>query len=167
MKKNNGYTLIEMMVVVGVLAVIMVVVTSTLLSAFKAKSRTDTVQKLQQNGNYVLEEIRNNFLKSDGKNVNCAANSVSFINRMDGQQIQLICNEGASIASVSASTGVTKNLTVGVSATGCGGFFSCETSPTGEVTAANISFSLSAGVPESGPENYISKSFATKVTVRN
>lgn len=165
MKKNNsGYTLIEMMVVVGVMGAIMVVVTSTLLSAFKAKSRTEVMGQLQQNGNYVMEEIRNNFLKSDGKNVVCSGNSVTFINRMDGEQIQLVCNEGFSIASVSAA--IDKNLTVGVTATGCGSFFSCERGTDGEVTAANISFTLSAGVPESGVENSISKSFSAKVAVR-
>jgi prepilin-type N-terminal cleavage/methylation domain-containing protein len=162
---RQGFTLIEMMVVVSILAVIMVTVISTLLSSFKAKNRVDTADRLEQNGSFALNEIRNNILNSDGKNVTCGVgSSITFVNRQDGQQISIECIEGGAIASVSA--GLVTDLTVGVSASNCSNFVNCDTLATGEMTAANIGFTLSVGAPGAGPENYVSRSFLTKVAVR-
>ncbi len=166
MIKRNGFTLIEMMVVVAVLAVIMVTVVSVLLNSFKASSRVDVADRIEQNGQYALNEIRNNFLTSNGLNVTCnTGDSITYMNQLDGNVNTLQCIEGGAIASVSATT--TTNLTVGVSASNCNNFVTCEVTSTGMVTSANIGFTLSTGVPNSGSENYVSRSFTTKVAVRN
>lgn len=166
LKRQDGFTLVEMMVVVAVLTVVMVTVSGLLLNSFKASSRVDVTDKVEQNGQYALNEIRNNFLTSNGINVTCGVGgSITYVNQLDGNTNSLQCVEGASIASISG--GRTTNLTVGVSASNCSNFVTCDFSPEGLVTSANIGFTLSAGTPNAGLDSYVSRSFETKVAVRS
>jgi hypothetical protein len=58
-------------------------------------------------------------------------------------------------------------LTKGVTASNCDQFVSCDVDANGEVSAINVSFTLSAGATGSGMENNGSRSFQTKVAARN
>lgn len=161
--KKQGFTLIEMVVVVSVLAVILVTITSMLINSFRARNRADLTDTLEQNGSYILSEITKNFLGSDMAGVTCGGNSLTLINKKDGDQTVILCTDGANIASNSANTVV---LTKGVTASNCSQFVSCEGTP-GSVSAINVSFTLSSGAVGSGMENTDSRSFQTKVAARN
>jgi prepilin-type N-terminal cleavage/methylation domain-containing protein len=161
-----GFTLIEMVVVVSVLAVIMVTISSLLINSFKARNKINVSDVLEQNGSYVLSEVRNDFLNSDGKNADCGdGTQLTLISRLDGNQTVIQCNEGADIASMSAT--MTVKLNHGVSVSNCVQFVSCDTDADGNVTAINVGFTLSAGTAEAGVENSGSRSFQTKVAARN
>lgn len=164
---RQGFTLIEMVVVVSVLMVLMVTITTVLVNSFKARNRVDVSDRLEQNGNGALMEIKNNFYKASGADIVCPVSggigsSITFKNINDGKLITLTCFEGAQIASGSA-----KLTSSDVRVTGCGSFVTCVKSPTGEVMAVDFSFVLSSGVIEAGTENFSSRKFESKVTVRN
>lgn len=159
--KRQGFTLIETVVVVSVLAIIMITITSLLINSFKARNRVDLTDVLEQNGSYVLSQITSNFLNSDGKNTVCSGSSLTFVSLQNGASTTILCNEGGNIASNSAS------LTGGVTASNCTQFVSCDTDAIGNVTAINVGFTLSSGVVGSGVENAGARSFQTKVATRN
>lgn len=159
--RKNGFTIIEMVVIVSVMAVIIVTIVSILLNSFKARNRVDVTDTLEENGSYVLGAITNDFLNSDGKHAVCGGNSLTFVSKQDGGTTTITCNETGDIASNSAS------LTQGVTASNCAGFVSCDTDSDGNVAAINISFTLSAGTSGSGAENAASRPFQAKVAVRN
>ena len=157
---KKGFSLIETVIIVTVLATVMVTITSLLLNSFRARNRVDMTDTLEQNGSYVISEITKNFLAADAKNVTCAGNQIIMKSIKDGQDTTIICNEGVSIASNSA------NLTKGVKVTNCGQFVTCDGNA-GEVTAINIGFTLTSGVPEAGVEDSGTRSFTAKVAARN
>lgn len=161
--KKQGFTLIEMVVIVSVLAMILVTVTNVLINSFKARNRSDLTDTLEQNGSYILKEITKNFLGADMAGVTCGGNSLTLINKKDGNQTIILCTDGANIASNSANTVI---LTKGVTASNCSQFVSCE-GAAGSVSAINVSFTLSAGATGSGIENTDSRSFQAKVAARN
>jgi len=167
--RRNGFTMIELVVMVAVLAMILVTVTAVMLNSMKARSRVETGDRLEQNGNLVLSALRDNFLTSNGQGVSCLltgqsgiGSSVSFINRNDGVQITLNC-AGGRIASNSAVL-TSSDVTV----SDCSTFVTCDTLPSsgGIVSVANFSFVLKSGVTEAGIEGYASRRFETKVVVR-
>lgn len=158
---RQGFTLIETVVVVSVLAVIIVTITSLLVNSFKARSKINLADTLEQNGSYILSQITNDFLNSDGGNAICGGSSLTLVSRQDGGTTVIQCNEGANIASNSAS------LTQGVTVSNCGQFVSCDLGTDGKVSAINIDFTLSSGTAGAGVENTGSRSFQTKVAARN
>ena len=155
----GGFTLVEMIVVVGAIGLIMVSIVSIMGGAFKASNRTKWSDLIEQNGSFALAEIRKNILRADGTNLECGLNWVSFYNVNDGVGTTIIC-ESNKIASRSGvlSTDLTG---VGVSVVDCSNIISC---PTGKV---DFNFDLAAGLSEAGPENFVKKNFKTSVGVRN
>lgn len=164
---KKGFTLIELVIVVSVLAIILVTVTTVLLTSFRARSRVDISDKLEQNGNFALAEIRNNILNSDGQNVVfCGGNTISFVNKQDGATITLSCADGDKIASASA---VTQRLTsADVVALNCATFVSCSSLVSGIVSTVDFKFVLATNtMPSVGIAETISRAFETKVVIRN
>ena len=164
---RSGFTLVEMVVSVGVTAILILIVAGVLTDTFKAKNRADVSDLVERNGNFVITELRRNIINSRGEMTVCSVGTGSSLAVYDraGVETILVCNEGGSIASQSALG--TVDLTTGVTASGCLAFVSCSTSPTTEVSGVNIGFTLSGGTFDAGPANWVEKSFETKVTVRN
>jgi prepilin-type N-terminal cleavage/methylation domain-containing protein len=169
-----GFTLIELVVVISVLAVIMVTVTNIMVSSFRARSRVDIADKLEQNGNSALAEIRNNIFNSDGRGISCLlggtigiGRSIIFTNKHDGKETTLDCHNGSMIASESAdSLSLTsEDVIVG----GCDTFVSCEPLPSSPdvVSVANFKFVVSTStMPSVGIAETISRTFETKMVIR-
>jgi prepilin-type N-terminal cleavage/methylation domain-containing protein len=171
---SKGFSLIELVVVISVLAVMMVTVTSVMVNAFRARSRVDIADKLEQNGNLALNEIKNDILRSNGSNVSCAmqgsgdvGTSISYINREDGQQTTINCLEGIKIASSSANPAdLTSNDVI---VQGCDTFVSCDTLPSSISTVSVVNFKFvvaTSTMPSVGIAETISRSFETKVVIR-
>jgi type II secretory pathway pseudopilin PulG len=173
-KKELGFTLIETVVIVGVLGVIMITVTSVLINSYKAKSRIEVADKVEENGVSVLRELRENIRLAAGVGMTCATNilsvgsTISIQNTNDGSITNLICYEGTRIASVSA--GGSFDLTSSsVKVTGCNDFARCELFPdsTDRINKVNFSFTLSSGDTSAPAENSRVRIFNSSVVPRN
>ncbi len=163
-----GFTLIEIVVVVGIIAVIMASISGVLLGSFRAKNRVNYSDLVEEEGSWIINELRKNVLNASASSVSCGDTGVSFENvKNEGSQItELICDrETNKIASSSAHSADLSSERVMVS--GCDTFVSCDTLPSSTVWRVNFDFNVSAGNVEAGPGGYVSRDFKTSVTVRN
>jgi len=167
MKQNKAFTLIEMMVVVGSLAFIFMMVVGILINSVKSSRKINVTDSVEQDGTWVIAELRKNLLKAGITGLNCPSgvgSSLSFTSRIDGGTTYLVCNESESlIASVSAESAVNL-LSSEVRASGCNNFVSCDLSSFFPIV--NFSFTLSKGDESSGVENYNERDFEATVVVR-
>lgn len=169
-----GFTLIETVIIVGVLGVIMVAVTSVLINSYRAKSRIEVADKVEENGVSVLRELKENVIIATGVGMTCATNvsmvgsTLSIQNVNDGSVTNLICYEGTKIASESAS-GSFDLTTGGVKVTGCNDFARCELflDSTDRINKVNFSFTLSSGDTSAPAENSRVRIFNSSVVPRN
>lgn len=135
--RRAGFTLIEMMVVVAIMAVIMTVIMAIMANTFKANNRTKAMQKINENGSYAVEQIKRYYLS------------------------QSVCDEtmlsinGTTKVLELGGTGITKDDVI---ASGIG------TTCNGNVL--EVGFTLSVGSNLS-KDFISSKSFTTTVVLRN
>lgn len=166
LKKGNlyGFTLIEVMVVLAITGVIMASVMAILSGSFRANNRSKWLGKIDENGNFVLGEIRRNILDAN-RILPCGiGSSVSFNNMDDGNLTTIVCDDGK-IASVSADT--IDLTTSDVTVSDCSTFVTCDTLPSSTVSNVNFSFTLGAGITGGEVQDYVTKKFESKVSVRN
>lgn len=166
---KRGFTLIELVVVVGVLGVVMAATSSVLINAFKANSRVKLTDRLSQDGNWALMELRKNIFSAKGTTITCdlGSSAVSFENAQDGVGTTIFCDaENNKIASQSANRLINIDLINGGSevTVDCGSFAGCTGSPTSSVT---FKFDLSIGNSNAGSQNYVKRTFDSTVSVRN
>lgn len=87
MRNNKGFTIVELVVSVALLAIILVPVSNFFINSFKVQSRTQTKSSLTRVGQYVIENFKNkNYLGFD-KDEN--ANDYGF----DFKDIRIKCDE--------------------------------------------------------------------------
>jgi type II secretory pathway pseudopilin PulG len=172
--KSRGFTLVETVVIVGVLGVILIAVTNILLNSFRAKTRVEVADRVEENGESAMREIRENVISAMSVGMTCAVNvssdgsTISLQSINDGEITNLVCYEGSRIASESAKGNF--NLTSDeVRVTGCSDFARCELFPdsTDRIDKVNFSFMLSAGNLSAQPEKSRTRSFNTSVVPRN
>ena len=63
-RNKGGFTLIETVVVTGVVGMMMVAVTGVFLNSLRARNMTRMVDLLSANGNRALDEIKKNLLNA-------------------------------------------------------------------------------------------------------
>ncbi len=170
MKKNGcvcrrtGYTLVEIMVVVASVSLIMVATIGIILGSFKAQNRTESNDKIMENGSWILNELKRDIFNSYADSIICADDglSVEIKGLNDGQTTTLSCNQTANkIASASAiKESVLNNNEVTI--TDCNNFVSCEVSGD-KITGVLFNFVLGATTNGVGS----SQVFSTRVTLRN
>ena len=165
--KKTGFSLIEIVVVVGSFGMITVAIISTILLTFRSQNRVKANNKISENGRIVLAEIRRNVFNSNPEFIVCDAggSSVSVTNRKDGKVTILSCL-GNSIASISATAvGTTFYLNSNeVTVYGCPTFVVCNNrDDSTEVATVEFNFGLSANNSGVGS----SQMFNTKVSTRN
>ena len=69
--RQAGFTLIEIMVSIGVVSLIILVITGVLMNTFKAKIRVNIADVVERNGSFALSEIRRNIINSSAKLIVC------------------------------------------------------------------------------------------------
>ena len=65
MRNERGITLIELLAVLALIGIIITLIVSVLINGMNASKRNTTNQRLQQDANYIVEMIRNNYLKNE------------------------------------------------------------------------------------------------------
>lgn len=161
MKTKKGLSLIEVVVVAGLMMVLIGAVSGALLNTFRAKRRTRENEKIVQNGSRVQAELKRNILNSLGETISCTNSSVTFTG-LDGQETTLSCS-GERIASASAS----RTVYITGSEVRCDEFAVTCNQSGGRVNKVNFSYRLTVGQPGTGFENFVQQTFRTEVTVRN
>lgn len=162
--KKAGFTLVEMVVVVGVTGIIMAAITGVLLNSFKTKNRVNVADLVEQNGSMLISELRKNVV--NGTVSDCTGSSVKVLNKSD-QGITMISCASNKIASASGIPSVSVDLSgSNVVVTGCDGFVECVPNP-GKVNKVKFTFTLSGGSAIAGPANFVKKTFVTEVATRD
>lgn len=186
-KTNNsqkGYTLIELLAVIIILVTVGALITSILVTSLRGGNKSNTVNDVRQNGNYILSQMskmiaysrRFDGVSTDGVSylTDCTviqppAPTPSIapvvyryikISSFDGGQTVFSCS-GTSIASNGASLTNTSNLNV----SSCS--FYCTQSNVLAPPTINVNFSLSKANAGFFVENQTTIPFETSITPRN
>lgn len=128
MKNRTAFTLIEILVVVGILTVLVVSVGGIMGMTFKAKNTSEGNELLSSKAAYVLTELKRNILNANVNQITCSGAdsdtvSVSFKTK-DNETTILSCFP-PQIASASAKNGTFNLLDSGVIADDCTDFVKC------------------------------------------
>lgn len=149
--RRAGFTLIEIVVVVGVLGVIMSVIVGIMTNTFKSKNKIFYRQKVEENGEWIISEMRKLVLNAGMIEKVEGQNKIRVLGGDDGDKEISCDNNNILIDSQVLNVGVTAN---------CSEF-------TVDNKTVNIGFTLSAGNINLGVDNYAIRSFETKITLRN
>ena len=157
-----GFSLIEIVVVVGSFGLIIVAVISTILLTFRSQNKVSSNNKLSENGASIMAELRRNIFNSDSKSIVCGAGgtSVTIVNRNDKEVTNLRCL-GGKISSASARTVDLNSNEVLVSS--CQNFVSCTTKVgSSEVVAVDFKFGLGTSVVGVNSTQFFDSSITTR-----
>lgn len=162
MNKKNGFTLVEIIVVVAILAIIMVSIISVVVSILKAQNQTKSHTKVVSGGNIILNELKKNLANSDKATIVCGEDNslVTFTNNFDGNTTTISCNSGK-VASSSAKTVYLNSEDISI--TDCSQFVTCYTQPSLEISSVKFKFGVGSSV--AGVES--NQNFEMEVTMRN
>lgn len=164
MKKEKGFTLIEILMVVFLLGIVVVIGSNLFFSILKGASKAEVEKEVKQNGDYAMNVMERMIRNAQ----NCSeASGILTITNPDGNWTEFKCilqDEVTKIASSSASgTGnlTGKNVTLG---NPCSLSFSCNSTKTPPVVS--ISFDLSQKGTTTRPEEKAQIHFQTTVGLR-
>jgi len=150
MKNKTGFTLIEILVVVGVLTVLVVSVGGIMGSTFKAKNTSEGNELLSAKSVYVLTELKRNVLNADVNRINCptgVGTSISFTAK-DSILTTLSCDSVTSqIASISAQNGTFELLDNGITTNDCTNFVKCNLDVNNKIKSVEFELNIK------GPSN--------------
>lgn len=186
---KKGYTLIELVVVIGILVVISSLVTGILYTTLRSTTKTTVTTNVSQNGSYALSTITNIITSSSevlnvytgepGDFSDCTDSprgSSIELQRLDGGVTTLVCTGDTdptgtgyidSIASHSADGASFDLLNTQEVKTTNNCSFTCKQSTVYDTPVIEISFSLIDKSISSFKEDEASADFDTSVVLRN
>ena len=180
--KRNGFTLVEILVIVGAMLLIITSISGIMFGVFSSKSKNQAISKITQNGNWILDELTKNVLNASSETENgvrftCpldegGGDSITITNIKDGEKTTISClntSEGFKIASISAkAVGTTvylfqnnNNLVL----SSCDNFVVCSTLPSLQLSKVKFNFNLES--PVFGLTTKITKPFSLDISLRN
>jgi hypothetical protein len=150
---------------------------------FSSQSKNKAIDKINQNGSWILNELKKNILNAESSDVNggvyfsCpmdGGTSMVMTNVKDGEKTTISCldfgNDGFKIASISGKKDIgttvylfQKNSDLVLDS--CSNFVTCSTLPSSQLSKVRFNFDLKAGV--FGLSSGTTKSFSIDVTLRN
>jgi prepilin-type N-terminal cleavage/methylation domain-containing protein len=173
MKKDstlrNGFTLVELLVVIGVFATVSSIIVLILFSTLRASKKSDTLIELKQNGNSAISQISKSvrYAKSLDNPDQCSpsvvVNSRKITSVQDDAQTTYACVGGSSptIASNGASLIGTDDIRV----SSC--IFMCTQSNPNDPPVISLNFTLTSKNSGGGIESSGSVPFKTSIIMRN
>ena len=164
-KNNFGFTLIEMVVVLGISVILMTAVGGVMTSSFRAKNSTMVRETVQNEAQLVMDQLKKNIFdaKTNIDDFFCpigVGTSISFNTKNDGLT-KLACYEGIKIASSSANGNfqLTNN---GVSIRNCDKFVICQKNS--DLKVIRVDFNLDMGITGVTGDQFWT--FVSQVTMR-
>jgi len=169
-KQNFGFTMIEILVVIGILGVIATIGTSMFFTTFRSSTKTKILSTVKQNGDYALSVMERIVRDSQEVIANTETPSKTCevdmkkikVKRLDGSEIEFSCEEAANSFIASNSAALTSSE---VKLDSC--YFDCITE--GDFYPQNvvIRFTLSQATATTRSEEQAKVDFRTTITLRN
>lgn len=164
---KNGFTMIELVVSAGIMAVLSVTLVSVLANTYQASNRITAVAEVEQQGSWVIGQLKQVVPLAQSNSLTCTPGvDMPFLdmkNVLDGLDTTIICNEDVQkIASRSASRAEDIDWVNGL-VINCPKFATCEGEVGGKVNAVKFSFTLS----KQAVGQTISREFNTRILLRN
>lgn len=154
---NNGFTMIELLVTIGILGLVMVAATNLFFISLKSKNKTESITSIKQSGNYAIQIM--SMMIRNAKNLTCDDTTQIIITNPDNQTTTFSCTAAADdsgrIASNSAK--LVSNYVKSCN-------FSCDL--TSNPNVATIDFTLAKG-EATDILSYATQQFKTTVSLRN
>lgn len=178
-KRKEGFTLIELVIVMGIFVIIGTIIVSILSSTFQGNTKARISTDITQNGNYVLNLLSNLILNSqkfqsitDLSSVvttTCATTGTTgksiTVTGFDGGNTTLFCDEAATIPTISSnSASLLDTSQVKVVPGSCS--FTCTQADAYSLPRIDITFQLqnAAGTIS---EKQATSTFSTSFSLRN
>lgn len=156
---KRGFSLIELTVVIGLLALLMLAISSTMLMSIVSSNRIRTITKVKQAGNYAIGQIQT--MLRNAKSIKTCDSTVGTITLIGagGGETQIFNDSNSRIAS-NSGTYLTPENTLASLFT-----LSCNPSDA-EPSIVKVSFDLRDAIAPTGIQNP-SLHFETSVNLRN
>ncbi|KKU96317.1 MAG: hypothetical protein UY27_C0001G0010 [Candidatus Gottesmanbacteria bacterium GW2011_GWA1_48_13] len=177
MKKQKGFTLLEILVAIGILAIVGTLIVQVFFTTTRANSKTEVQKNVKQNGDFAIEAMSRLIRSARSVSSSCTAGgatteSLTLINE-HGRTTTFGCLLDGEVTRVASTSGARtdyltdQNLTLGgASCTQDSLQFVC-TAPADQPAMVSITFGLSQkGTPPDQFEK-ASASFQTTVAIRN
>lgn len=153
---QKAFTIVELLVIIGVMVVVLTSAGSIMVNSFKVQNSTELNERVSAKAVYVLGELKKNVLNARVETIECDGDSIRFTTQSGGTT-SLSCSESPSsqVASVSAN-GTYNFLTEGIEASNCDNFVSCELGTDGQVELVkfNLDLGMTSGNTVLGPWNF-------------
>ncbi|MDO8451442.1 MAG: prepilin-type N-terminal cleavage/methylation domain-containing protein [bacterium] len=176
-QRNLGFTLVELLVAVGIIGILSSVISQVFFTTTRTNSKSDILTSAKQSGDFALDVMTRLIRSATGVTTDCAAgagftsDAISILGPDNAiTTFECLADSGSlRIASTSASSVFLTSTNVALTGTSCSNDslrFTCVTSG-GVPRSVRISFTLSqVGVP---PDQYNQTAvpFQTSVTIRN
>lgn len=167
---KNGYTLVEMVIVIFLFSLIGSITSSIFFSILKTSSKAEMQKEVKQNGDYALGYMERTIRNASSISP-CQSNMTSLsVANPDGTTTTFSCLNEDGAAKISSQSGTTtspltsKNVTLGTNCASSSLVFTCnDQSP----QSVSISFSLSQVSASAKAEDKAQISFQTTVGLRN
>lgn len=166
LSSQKGYTLVELLTVIGILSVISVIVLAVLFITLRGTQKSDALEIVRQNGDTALSQMVKDirYAKNLDTPMTCVpattVSSVTISSLTDNGRTTYSCT-GTTIASNSASLFDTNAVTT----TSCS--FVCRQQRPSDPPTITIQYSLSAKQTGNLTETTASIPFQSSVTMRN
>jgi prepilin-type N-terminal cleavage/methylation domain-containing protein len=168
-KQSTGFTLLEVLISIGVFAAISSIIVTVLFISFRASKKSEVVVSLKQNGDSVLSQIVKSirYAQSLDNPVSCTTpvtrSSITITSILDNAQTTFSCPVGAATSISSNSAALLDSSIVAVSA--CS--FTCSQPTINDPPTITVEFTLSARNTTNFVETTGAIPFQTAVTLRN
>lgn len=174
---SAGFTLLELVVSIGIVAVVAVVLSQVFLVTLRTNSKTEIAKDMKQNGDLALESMVRMIQKAKQVTSTCAASgttaqSVTILNPDDGETTYECVLDGETTRLASTSAQGTEyltasNVTMGGAACSDSTLSLTCFGGTGLPSSITISFELSQTGLTAQSFEQSSESFQTTATMRN
>lgn len=153
--KKNGFTLIEILVVIGIFGILAVIGTSMFFSILKGSTKTRVLAEVKQNGNYAIS-VMGRMIRNAKSIESCPGSSITIENQ-DRDSTTFSCS-GGRVASNSAYLTSDK-----VAVTNCTNVFTCNLGVSPNVVTIDFTLSQAMGTRA---EETAQVDFKTTVSLR-
>lgn len=174
LKTDKGYTLMEIMVVITVMATIVAIGSSIFLSILRGSTKAKSISMVKQNGVWALSTMERMIRNarqveenSGGQVCNTGMNKINILSP-DQMETEFACEEIGTTDSRIASNSAIRNTRLTnneVKVTSCQ--FNCEFGEGTRPDSVTILFTLTQNLMTSKPEEQVSVDFQTTVSLRN
>ncbi|MCX6726103.1 MAG: type II secretion system protein [Candidatus Shapirobacteria bacterium] len=170
--ETKGFTMIEILVVIGILGIIAVIGSNMFFTTLKASNKTKVLATVKQNGDYALSVmgrmIRDSqkvITNSETPNKICeiGMNKIK-VKRLDGSEIEFSCDQEGTVNGNIASNSA-RLTSSEVKVDSCS--FDCSTKGEFYPQSVVISFTLSQATVTTRVEEQALVNFKTTISVRN